>query len=485
MATDKFSKNMIGAELSTIGLDVNHGVIQEEWIDALRWPECNETFSKMSYDPVISSASAVIKAFARKVEYIVTVDSEEVTKEQQDQIDFIKSCMNDMESSFTDYVIEALSTLEYGYSVHEKVFKYRNQQGRFKSDYDDGKIGWAKLPVRSQDTIHKWYFDPKGRELLAVEQDLNLVNTGYNTDMPFSGFKDSKIQIPRKRFLLFRHNPKRNNPQGSSPLKSCYIPWKYKTQIEEFQSAGISRDLGGLPVIYLPPEYMSADADPDKKAVYEYYKNVIRNLHANQQAGLILPKFVDPETKADMFTFDLKSVDGGKMYDTTKIIDSYENKILMTYLADVLKLGQDASGSFALSDNKTNLLAVGIEALFEEILQEFNRDLIPQTLAMNGWSAKGDIPKIKVEQLDERDLDELSKFIQRTVSVGTVEVDQGLSDWIRKTMGAPKVDRSKPLDEKLLPQSNSRSGDGMKSAGEGTANKVGGSDKSTSNMENA
>lgn len=487
MADDKFSLRLVNNELSTIGLNVDSGVIREDVYEDLRWPNSNSTYAKMWYDPAISSANHTIRSFIRKVKYKVEVDSEVPSQTQKEQIEFIESCMSDMETSFSDVVNEALSILKYGYSVHEKVLKYRNKKGKYKSKHNDGKIGWAKLPVRSQDSISEWIFDNNGRELLGVEQDLNLVCTGYNPKDPFTDFETQKIQIPRKKFMLFRHNVERNNPEGTSPLKACYIPWKYKSQIEEFQSAGISRDLGGLPVIKLPPEYMSPDASDDKKAVYEYYKNVIRNLHANQQAGLILPKYVDPETKADMFEFKLESVDGGKMYNTIEIINSYENKILMTYLADVLKLGQDASGSFALSDNKTNLLAVGIKAIVEEVLQEFNRDLIPQTLIMNGWDVSQPIPHITIDDLDERDLDDLGKFVQRCASVGALEVDQGLSDWLRTEMGAPATDRDKPIKPEMTSNGDTKAGEGMKTAGEGTSKSPTESkgDSSTSNTENA
>jgi len=230
---------------------------------------------------------------------------------------------------------------------------------------------------------------------------------------------------------------------------------------------------------------MSENASEDKKKVYAYYKDVIRNLHANEQAGIILPSFVDPESKKELFTFRLESVQGGKMYDTPAIISQYENKILMTFLADVLKLGQDASGSFALSDNKTNLLAVGIKAIIDEILQEFNRDLIPQTLKLNGWAITDDIPKITVEELDERDLGVLGKFIQHVSAVGAMEVDEDFSEWIRTEMGAPPVNRDKPIDPKMVAGGESKSGEGIKTgATNGTAKTVAGGDSSASNTEN-
>ena len=228
--------------------------------------------------------------------------------------------------------------------------------------------------------------------------------------------------------------------------------------------------MNGMPMISLPPEYMSPDASEDKKAVYNYMQDVIRNLHMNEQAGLVFPRFIDPESKQDLFDFKLVSVDGSKQFDTAKIIDRYENKILMTYLADVLKMGQDnTAGSFALSDNKTNLMAVGIEAILTQLLEVINRDLVIQTAKMNGWDISKPMPKICFEDLDERDLDKLGAFIQRTVQVGAMETDQVLSDELRQIAKLPKADPNKKIRKELLNQANQdTSGSGGNGAGDGT-----------------
>lgn len=477
----------ISTEIGVVGLQVNNGVIVEEAHQALKWPESLDTYNRMAYDPAIASANNTIRAFVRKSKYKVSINAKNLSESQKRQIVFVQSLMNDMDTPFDEVINEALSVLQYGFSIHEKVFKYRNQKGKFGSKHSDGRIGWAKLPVRSQDSISRWKFDEYGRELLGVEQNLNMVQHNYSVDgenMNLKGFgknRDGRITIPRGKFLHFRHNPVRNNPEGTSPMKACYIPWMYKSKIEEYQAIGISRDLGGLPVITMPPEYMSDDADDDKKAFYAYCKNIVANLHANEQAGLIFPKFID-ENGNDLFTFSLETVNGGKLYDTANIINGYENKILMTYLADVLKLGQDASGSFALSDNKTNLLAVGIHSLLTEILDQFNNDLIPQTMKLNGMKAEGGIyPRIELEELDEPDLEVLGKFIQQTTATGAMEADEGLSDFLRDIIKAPKTDRSKPIKENMIAGGVSKAGEGAKTAGNGTAKKPSAKNTSTGN----
>lgn len=468
------------SEIGTIGLEISAGYPTEERVHkALRWPLSKDTFNKMSYDPTIAAANATIKAFVRKATFKVKVRNTDPTQQQLDQIEFVEECMHDMETSFNDVMQEALSFLTYGFSVHEKVFKYRNQVGRHKSLYDDNRVGWAKLPVRSQHSINRFRFDKKGRNLVSIEQDLSLINHQYDYEFG-DGYVDPKIDIKRKKVLHFRHDPQRNNPEGRSPLRYCYESWTYKTQIERFQAIGISRDLGGIPIMRLPAEYMSPDASEDKRLVYEMFKNIVRNLHFNEQAGLVLPTFFD-EKGNQLFEFELLSNTGTKQYDTDKIISSYDNKILMTYMADVLKLGQDASGSFALSDNKTNLLAVGIHSIVDELLQEFNHDLIPQTLRMNGWKLNNDLPRITLEELDDVDLEVLGQYLQRVAATGLLEADEGLADALREVANLPAVDRTKKLTPEMVAGGASESGKGMANGLSNTNGNSSTADPSTAN----
>lgn len=451
------------SELGTIGLNMGNGVITEESVhQALTWPNSKTTFNTMSYDPTISAVDQTVKAFVRKAIYEVGVKSLDPTDEQLDQNQLIEECMEDMEAPFVDYLCEALSIMTYGFSVHYKIFKYRNQRGKYGSLFDDGRVGWAELPIRSQDTIREFKFDAEGRHLEFVIQDLNLVNHlySYGADSKAQPLT-SEYKMKRKRLLHFRHDVRRNNPEGRSPLRSCYEPWRYKQQIERFQAIGISRDLGGIPIMRLPAEYMSPNATDDKVAVYEMFKNIVRNLQFNEQAGLVLPTFYDDNSN-QLFDFELLSNTGTKQYDTNAIINSYENKILMTYMADILKLGQDASGSLALSDNKSTLLTTGIKAIIDEILQEFNNDLIPQTLVMNGYKLSRDMPKIKLKEIDEVSLEELGDFVQKVSAAGMMEADEGAAEHFRYKAGMPAVDRTKPLKPEMTAGADNEIGDGLK-----------------------
>lgn len=158
--------------------------------------------------------------------------------------------------------------------------------------------------------------------------------------------------------------------------------------------------------------------------------------------------------------------------------------MLTVYLADVLKLGQDGSGSFALSDSKTDHLELAIQYHLDVIKRVIEFDLIPQTLALNGWALEEeDIPYLSHGDISETDLDSLSKYIQRAVSVGAMSTGKSLDQSLRDTASLPAATYE---ENDVLPEDfqngNSRSGDGMQTSGEGTSEDSSG-DANTDNME--
>ena len=464
-------------ELGGIGLKKAGGTITEESRKELRFPQANRTFRTMAQDATIASALSLFEMMISRVEWLVDlgVDPDEAMRKRGQ---FLEECMGDMEHSWRSFIQEVTSALTYGYSVHEKV--YRRRYWSNGSKYNDGKIGFRKLPIRSQDTISKWLYSDDGRELIGVQQSLsNISDAGVRYGNLASLVGSGVIDIPRKKFLLFRVDPKRDNPEGNSPLRGCYNAWKYRTLIEEQEAVGVTRDMNGMPTLYLPPRYMSDDATPAEKNIYEYYKQVIRNIQMNEQSGLILPQMFDPESKQPLFKFELTSTMGSKMYDTDVIIKRWDNKILMVLFADMLKMGQDQVGSYSLAGAKTNIMAMAIEARLQEIADVLNNDLIPQLFALNGERPDTKLPRLQYGDLDEVDLDEFSKAIQRIGSVGGLERDRVVMNKIRKALKITERPDDDPVNEADIMGGQSQAG--LAGVGNGASKNVAGKDNAAGN----
>ena len=212
---------------------------------------------------------------------------------------------------------------------------------------------------------------------------------------------------------------------------------------------------------------MGDDASPEHKAQYEMWKNIVRNIHNNNQAGLVLPLMYDPDTKQPMYKFSLLKNDGGKAYDTKSIKEYYCNAILTSLSADHLLMGQSSTGNYALGTMKGTMAAIAIESKLKEICNVVNQHLIPLLAKLNGWDLTR-LPTLSAEDLEATSLEEVSKYVQRTASTGILPVTIEVVNKVLDGLGLEPLPEGTNLDD-VLPKSTSRASDGMQSSGAGTS----------------
>ena len=472
-------------EQGYIGLHISSKQIMEEARADLRWPQSIKTYYEMANDATISSALSLFEMMISRVQWTVSVPKD-ASDDLKKKAKFVEQCMDDMEHSWFQFIKEVTSCFTYGFAVCEKVYRRRYKENG--SRYNDGLIAPRKMPIRSHTTIKGWAFDPTGREMTHVIQDLHLIPDSGRYTTLLQDNPLGELHIPRKKILLFRTDVARDNPEGKSPLSKVYVSWRYMQEIKEQEAIGITRDLAGMPTLYIPPRYMSADATDEEAAVYAYYQKVIRNIQMNEQSGLILPQMFDPESKQPLFKFELMGTTGGKSYDTNKIIQRYSNEILQALFADMLKLGQDSVGSYSLADSKSSIMAMAIESRLKEIQDVLNTDLMRQLFELNVWDTEV-LPKFEYGDLDEIDIDGFSQAIQRIKATGLIAPTAGNVNYIAEVLGLPDRvadDMSQTALNELLGPPESKSGAGMaKGSGNGTSDSVAARDNSTANKSNS
>lgn len=421
MARTKFpSAKSAVIEIGATGLNYYDGRISEETMRKLKGQQGIKTYKEMAdNDPTIGAVLFAIDKLLRNVPWKVTpVDD---SPEAVEVADFYTSCMDDMEHSWGEFIQEALSMLPFGFAPHEMVFKVR----------DDGKIGWKKLPIRSQDTLEKWEIDDNGNV------------TGMVQTLPNGIF--SNKTIPIEKLLLFRTESRKNNPQGKSILRNCFRPWYFKKRIEEIEGIGIERDLAGLPVAQVPPSLLSADASPEEKAVLNAVKKMITSIRRDEQEGVVFPLAYDENGK-EIYKLSLLSTGGTRQFDTSKIIDRYDKRIAMTVLADFIFLGQSRVGSFALSSDKTDMFALAIGAWLGSIADTINRHGVPVLGQLNGIP-KNLWPKFTPGDIEKEDVSKFCDNIYKLVGVGALIPDQDVQEKIRELLGLPvKVSDGKEFE---------------------------------------
>lgn len=466
------------SEKGYVGLKTSSGRVYEECQQAFTFPRFFRTIDEMRKTAIIASALGAYKFLLSRVQWTVEAPVG-ATEQQIARAKFVESLKDDMEHSWEDFIGDVFEYIPYGHSVQEKV--YRRRLKRNGSRYNDNLVGLRKLAPRAQETLYKWEFSEDGRELLAVLQSLDRMEHGHL----FINAADEEglIRIPREKFMLFTADATRGNPLGNSILKNVYLSWKQMTMLKDTEILGISKEAAGIPLIRIPAKYMSPDASDEDKALYETCKQILNDLRDGKSGGIIFPTYIDQESKKDMFDVSLLEKKGinGASIDT--VVKRYQDEILSALSVDILRAGNN-TGSFSLADGDTNVLALAMSHRLNEIASVLNTQLIPQVFALNGFTDEV-LPKFVYSDISDQSLDELGKFIQRTASVGLIEIDRMVLNKIRKELGVQVKPDDEPVDKESLSMASSNAGEGHQTAGEGTAKQPGAKDTSTQNSENA
>lgn len=465
------------SEIGYLGSNIFNGVTNDEIKKELNFPASLNTFKNMSYHSTINAALTLYDNVISKADWIVR-PIKDATAEEKQQAEFIRECMKDMDCTWSEFIHDVLSMNTFGFAVFEKVYRTRNATKGSK--YNDGKIGWKKLALRNQESIEKFVFSDDGNKILGVKQNMALVGDPYNRYV--SRGELTKV-IPKSKILHFKAGKHRGDPYGKSPLRDAYLAWRYIIAIEEIEANGVAKDLSGFPILFLPPQYLAADASPEQKAIRSYYENAMANLQMNQQSSMILPQAFDPDTKQPLFKLELLSLDGAKGFDTVKVKEYYKNLILTSLFADILVMGQSETGSFALGQVKNSLTGAAVENMIRTIKDVLNHDLVKQTYELNGWDVSR-MAEIDYENLEAIDAETFSKAVQRMGATGYLTKDLDVVNRVRESIGVDSLPEGSDF-KALLPEDVSRVGDGMKTGtGNGTSTSVAGTDTSSTNADN-
>lgn len=417
-------------EYGSIGQRRYAGIFSEEFLRELQGKRGMEVYREMSEnDDVCGAILYVIETLIRQCTWSIQAGGD--SQKDEECKEFLESCMDDMQDTWTDTISEILSFLTFGWSYHEIVYKRRtgnSRDPRQKSRYTDGLIGWQKLPIRSQETLFRWEYD----------DNENL--TGM-TQLPPPKFEMATIPIGKA--LHFRTKSRKNNPEGRSVLRTAYRDWYFKRRIQEIEGMGIERDLAGLPVL-IPPEGINVwDAnDPLMVQTFQRAETIVRNVRRDATEGLVIP-----------FGWELKLLTSGgaRQFDTNAIIERYDTRIAMTTMADFILLGHQQVGSFALSSDKTELFSMALGSYLDIICEVFNNQGIPRLIELNADHFRGitEYPKLTHGDVETPNLKDLSSYIKELTGCGVLMPDDALEDYIRKVANLPERIETQQFDQDM------------------------------------
>lgn len=413
--------NQIGI-IGSDGISRYGGYISEEFLTNLTGTKYLKVFKEMSYnDATIGAILFIFEQMIRKVPWYVRAASDK--EEDKKAAEFVQECMDDMSHSWFDFITESLSMFVYGWTWHELCYKYRKgykSDAEKSSKYNDNRIGWSKLPRRMQTSWNSWVYDKENPDrLVGMEQNSPTANT--------------TVIIPESKSLHFRTKPMGGNPEGISLLRNAYRSWYFKKRIEEIEGIGIERDLAGLPVITTPEGVNVFDtSDPDAVKLKAALEKLISNIRRDKNEGALLPFG---------YVLELLTTGSSRTFDTNAIINRYDQRIAMSMLSDLIMLGADKSGSFALADVKKSLLSAALEAQLANISDIINKVAIPRLMMLNTFNTEN-FPEIFPGEIETPDMTDLADGMQRFTDMGFAFFpDPKLEEYIWNNFGFPKVEQ--------------------------------------------
>lgn len=403
----------------------------EEFLPELRGYKGVQAFQEMAEnDATIGAVLFAIEMLMRQAEF--HIEPADNTEKDKEAAEFVESCMYDMDKTWADTLSEIMSFIIYGWSYHEIVYKRR--VGRTKSPvtnskYEDGLIGWQKLPIRSQDTLYGWQYKDDTDELVGMVQ----------TAPPYY----EQVLIPKEKALHFRTRSRKDDPEGRSILRTAYRAYYFKKRMEEIEGYGIERDLAGFPVLSAPPDLPIWDDDPEMVATLARAEALVSSIRRDAREGLVLPG------GENGWKLELITAGSRRQFDTNAIIDRYDKRIATSVLADFVMLGQQQVGSFALADSKTKIFALAIGTYLDTICEVFNNQAIPRLIDLNGDHFKGitDYPEMVHGDIEDTDLTQFAAYIEAMVGSGVLIPDEQLEEEVRRVGGLPeKLETATPYN---------------------------------------
>lgn len=434
-------------ELGATGLSHYAGRVYEEFIPELAGDRWCRVARRMMNDPVISAVLFSIEMLAREVDWTFEPASE--AKADMEAAEFFRGALfEDMSLTWDDTLSEILTFLAWGWCYPEILYKSRQGEGpdpTRRSRFTDGRVGWRKWASRAQETRDRWEFDEGGGVRAMIQA-------------PPPDFRERRIPI--EKALLFRTSAHKGNPEPPGILRRAYRPWYFKSRIENIEGVGIERDLAGLPVAWVPPELLSSEASPEEKQVLSVVQQIVTSIRRDEQEGLVFPLAYHEGTSNKLYDLTLLTSGGRRQFDTSAIIQRYDQRIAMTVLADFIFLGHTAVGTYELSADKTELFSVALGAWLDMVCDVVNRHAVPRLGDLNGMPRES-LPRLRRGTVEAPDLAGLGDYITKLTGAQISFTPQQVT-WLKQQVKGMPVDERE--EQELLDRKGG--GDGERGRGE-------------------
>ena len=405
--TPDFHYNPFGST----GTEIFAGYYDEDYLDALKNNERADVFDKMRRsDPQVKMCLSAVKNPIKSATPEIHAAGDDFFYKNDARL-IEKVLFESMATPFSRFLSEALTMIEFGYSMFEVTHKnfvdnpVRDDEGTIILNSFTGirNISW-----RSPKTIEKWNLNHETGDLESV---LQLAYGDLSRD----------VTIPAKYLLLFTLDREGSNYEGISALRPCYGNWFRKNNFNKINAIGIEKFAVPTPIATIPQ---------GKQASTQYTKLItaLEKYTTHQSNYLIKP---------EGFDIDLRT----NSYDPSKVEASIENedkRMVKAFLANFLELGMSGTGAYALSNDLSDFFLTGLEFIAEEIADQINKNIIPEIVKMN-FGPRDKYPTLKFSGISDKAGKELAEILSILSTSQILTPDDTLEKHLRKRLGITEM----------------------------------------------
>lgn len=333
--------------------------------------------------------------------------------------------MGRMDTSWSRVIRRAAMYRFYGFSVQE-----------WTMEVVDGLKQFKDVAPRPQATITKWDLDVVGRVARVGQEHPLTQEINWLPRWKTIYIVDDSLDDSPEGLGLFRHI-----------VESCTRLQRY----EQLEGYGFESDLRGIPVGKAPFAALAEAVDTglieqqDMDDAIAPIESFIRNHVKNPALGLMLDSITYQSldesgtiSSVEQWGVDLMKGSATSLPDMYKSIERVNREIARALGVEGLLLGEQTSGSHALSKDKSQNFALIVESTLGELSDTFQKDFVERMFELNGWDMDL-VPTFDTETLQHRDITQITQALKDLASAGAqMDVNDPATDEIRKKLGLSK-----------------------------------------------
>lgn len=416
-----------------------------QYVDDLQRDFGLDLYERMSNDPALSSALTVIKSRilgdgARVMGRVNAPTGPEIDPEEQKRFErseeirqVAEKMLNRLQMPLSLVLMDMLSFMEYGHSVAELVYEYR-----------DGLLQLENIgvkPRRSYGFVVNEYMRLKG--FVAVTEP------GQAAINRIASLTNPEDIIDREKFLVLSYFPVAGDPRGKSILRPAYNAWYLKQQIWPQYLKYLS--MFGTPSIagFLGPDDATdvEEADDNGDVVIDSDGEPV-TMTAEEALVAKLVSFANGTALAMSHGASIEviqAVGNGEAFVTA--FDLLDREMVRTVLLSARTVLEAQHGSKADSNTAQDVLAPFCELLQSQVEVCFYRDVLLPWAVYNWGEEVADeyCPYLSLSDVAKEDVIEKGNMIANLARAQFLHTSQ--YPGIDADLGLPERDYEAMIEE--------------------------------------